>query len=470
MKNPPKESRLQDFLDNPPKALWRLALPMMAGMGIQTVYMLVDMMFIGRISGEAIAAVAFVMPLMFLVFGMTMGLGSGVTASIARFIGKEDKQSADNSAEHALALGGILSLILVSTGLLYGQDMIALLGAPQSITVLSWPYLKVITFGLPFMIYSMFFRSILSGEGDMKLPMIVAGFGTVLNIILDPIFIFSLNMGVRGAAVATVFSQIFVLIIFVYMLFVKEHTYIRFKMRDFSPSLRIIKDIMVVGIPASISMVVMAVGGGVFNKILVHYSTDAVAAYQIGSRIDHIIFLPIMAIATAITTLVGMFYGAGEIEKVKLVVKYAITRCIFITFISSGLVFIFAPLIVAGFTTNENINEIAVTFLRLITLVYPIVPIGMTSGRVLQGLGRGLPMLVLTVIRVVGVSAPLALIFTFVFDKPVEWVWYSMMFSITISVSTALTWLRFTYRKIEKSASLDTTNISDISLSTAPFN
>ena len=143
------------------------------------------------------------------------------------------------------------------------------------------------------MIFSGFFRSILSGEGDMKLPMIVTALGTVLNIILDPIFIFVLNFGVKGAAMATTISQIVVFLIFVYMLFVKERSYIQFKMRDFSYSNLILIDITKVGLPASISMVIMSFGQLVFNRILTDFSVDAVAAYQIGGRIDMLIFLPV---------------------------------------------------------------------------------------------------------------------------------------------------------------------------------
>ena len=100
----PQQSRFSDFLKNPSKALWKLAIPIMAGMGIQTLYNIVDMIFIGRLGGEAIAGIAFNMPLFFLVLGLTMGLGTGVTASIARFIGKDNKAGADNSAEHAVAV------------------------------------------------------------------------------------------------------------------------------------------------------------------------------------------------------------------------------------------------------------------------------------------------------------------------------------------------------------------------------
>ena len=443
-----KTSRLDGFIDNPSKALWTLAFPIMAGMGIHTLYTIVDMIFIGRLGGDAIAAVAFNMPLFFLVLGLSFGVGSGVTASIARFIGAKDKVNADNTAEHAVALGLIISTILTTLGLIYGEDLLQRLGATESVLPLSWDYLKVSLIGLPFMVFSTFFRSILSGEGDMKLPMAVAGLGTILNIILDPIFIFTLGYGVGGAAMASAISQLIVFLIFVYMLFVKEHAYIRFRMRDFSPSIFIIKDIIRVGLPASMSMIIMAFGQLVFNRILVRFSTDAVAAYQVGGRMDMVIFLPIMAIASALTTLVGMFFGAKEIEKIKFIAKYGIIRSMMVTGVLSIILYFFAPLVVKSFTLDVGIQSIAVTYLRFICLIYPLIAIGMTVGRILQGLGKGLPMLVITSIRILALSAPLALYFIMVLNKSIEWVWYAMIISTIVSVVISVIWLKSAFKDL----------------------
>ena len=443
-----KTSRLDGFIDNPSKALWTLAFPIMAGMGIHILYTIVDMIFIGRLGGDAIAAVAFNMPLFFLVLGLSFGVGSGVTASIARFIGAKDKVNADNTAEHAVALGLIISTILTTLGLIYGEGLLQRLGATESVLPLSWDYLKVSLIGLPFMVFSTFFRSILSGEGDMKLPMAVAGLGTILNIILDPIFIFTLGYGVGGAAMASAISQLIVFVIFVYMLFVKEHAYIRFRMRDFSPSIFIIKDIIRVGLPASMSMIIMAFGQLVFNRILVRFSTDAVAAYQVGGRMDMVIFLPIMAIASALTTLVGMFFGAKEIEKIKFIAKYGIIWSMMVTGVLSIILYIFAPLFVKNFTVDVDIQSIAVTYLRFICLIYPLIAIGMTVGRILQGLGKGLPMLVITSIRILALSAPLALYFIKVLNKPIEWVWYAMIISTIVSVAISLIWLKSAFKDL----------------------
>ena len=419
--NSESKSRLKTFLANPSKALWSLAIPIMFGMGIQTLYNLVDMIFIGRLGGHAITGIAFNMPLFFLVLGLTMGLGTGVTASIARFIGQDNKKEADNSAEHAVFMAVIISFSLSSIGLMFGKTILALFGAEGEILSLGWEYLHVMCVGMPFMIFSGFFRSILAGEGDMKFPMMVAGLGTILNIILDPIFIFVLEsyggfgfgLGVAGAAMATVISQIIVFCVFVYMLFVKQHSYITFRLKYFSFSMDIIWDIVKVGLPASLSMVVMAIGQGVFNKILIHFSTDTVAAYQIAGRIDMLVFLPIFSVAASLTTLVGMFFGAKEYDALRFTIRYGIMSAFFITVLASIFIYCFAELAVGFFTDDKLIISISVTFLKLFAFVYPLISIGITTGRVLQGLGKGLPVLIITIVRVLGVSAPLALLFIF---------------------------------------------------------
>tara|TARA_B100000959_G_scaffold285486_1_gene360405 strand:+ start:137 stop:1447 length:1311 start_codon:yes stop_codon:yes gene_type:complete len=430
----------------------------MFGMGIHTLYNLVDMIFIGRLGGDAITGVAFNMPVFFLMLGLTMGLGSGVTASIARFIGDKDKSSADNSAEHALAMAGCIALIFTIAGLYFGEKILIMLGAEGNILVLAWEYLSMIVIGLPFMVFSGFFRSILAGEGDMKFPMMIAGLGTILNIILDPIFIFKLEqygnigfgMGVRGAAMATVISQLIVFLIFIYMLFIKDHAYITFNLKDFVPSKFILWDIIKVGLPASLSMIIMALGQGVFNKILIHYSSQTVAAYQVAGRLDMLIFLPIFAIAGGMTTLVGMFYGAKEIGALNNIVRYGMMSAFIITLVSSSFVYFFADIFSSWFTDDQEIIDVSVGFLRLLCLIYPLVAIAITSGRVMQGLGKGLPVLLITIVRVLGISAPLALYFSFVLEKPVEWNWYAMMIAAATSFIIALWWVRIELARINK--------------------
>ena len=451
-----RKTRLQAFTNDPFMSMWRLAVPIMISIGIQTLYTLIDMIYIGRLGGDAIAAVAFNMPIFFFIMGLSFGLGNGVTASIARFIGSNDKANADNSAEHAVAMGALISLILTVSGLLFGKNILLFIGCTDDILPLAWDYLKVSCYGLSFGIFSGFFRSILAGEGEMKLPMIVAGLGTVLNTILDPIFIFYMELGVAGAAWATTMSQIVVFFVFIYMLFVKRHTYVRFRLKDFSFSSYIIYDIIKVGIPVSMSMVVMSVGQLVFNRLLVNFSTDAVAAYQIGGRLDMIVFLPIFGIASALTTIIGMFYGAKEFDKIKSISFYGIKSSLLITSISSVFLFIFAPSVVKIFTADLQIQNISIDYLRIMSLMFPFISVGLTIGRILQGLGRGMPSLIITIVRVIGLAGPLAYYFTFVLDKPVEWIWYSMFVSGILATTISVTWLTIAFKKFKNFGVLET--------------
>ena len=442
-----RHSRLKSFIDNPSKSLWTLAIPIIAGMGIQTLYSIVDMIFIGMLSGEAIAAVAFNFPIFFFVMGISFGLGSGVTASIARFIGSDDKVNADNAAEHAIVMALVISALLTSLGLLYGKQILVKIGCTPEVLPQAWEYLKVSCYGLSFGVFSGFFRSILAGEGDMKFPMILAGIGTVLNIILDPIFIFTLNFGVSGAAWATTISQMIIFIIFIYMLFFKDHAYVQFKLRDFNPSYFILVDIIKVGLPASMSMIVMAIGQLLFNIMLATFSTDAVAAYQIAGRIDMVVFLPIFGIASALTTMVGMFFGANEIDKIRFITRYGISSSFIITSVGSIILYVFAPFIISGFTDETVIKNIAVNYLRVISLLFPFISIGLTIGRILQGLGLGMPSLIITTIRVIGVAGPLAYYFIYILDKPVEWMWYAMFISGIMATIISIVWLKIAFRK-----------------------
>ncbi len=434
-------------MENPSRALWTLAIPILGGMSIHMIYNITDMIFIGRVSPDALAAVAFNMPLFFFVMGLTQGIGSGITAVIARFIGADDKINADNTALHGVVMGLVMSVVLGGAAGLWGNHILSIIGTPPELYDLAWSYLKVISIGLPFIILSGTIRAIMAGEGDMKMPMYVGAAGTILNIILDPVFIFGLNQGLRGAAIATVISQLLVLLVMLYIILIKKRSFITFNPRDFIPSKPILKDVLAIGIPASASMLIMSFGGSVFNRILVYFSSSAVAAYQVAGRLEMLIFLPIMAIATGLVTLVGMFYGAGDIGKVRYIIKYGISRAVGITIIGAALIYISAPLVITGFTPDPDIRSIAITYLRIIVFIYPLIAIGITCGRALQGLGKGTPMLIITSIRILLVSAPLASIFVFIMDKPIEWVWYSFVISVMVSVSVSLTWLRIEFRK-----------------------
>ena len=145
-----------------------------------------------------------------------------------------------------------------------------------------------------------------------------------------------------------------------------------------------------------------------------------------------------------------MFYGAREIGALNRIVRYGISSAFLITLVSSSFVYIFAETFSSWFTQDQEIISVSVGFLKRLCLVYPLVAIAITSGRVMQGLGKGLPVLLITIIRVLGVSAPLGLYFSFVLEKPVEWNWYAMMIAAFISFAIAIFWVRIELTKINR--------------------
>jgi len=441
-----KQSRLDSFLSNPSKSLWTMALPIIAGMMVQTLFNVVDIMFIGWLGAEEVTAVAFVSPLFFIIIGLTVGLGAGVTASIAQFIGQKDKRNADNCAEHTILLGIGITLTLSLLGIIFGKQLLMLLGASGNILDISYTYLRVLLYGIGLVVFSLFFRAILAGEGETKVPMIIGLIGTLLNLILDPIFIFVLEYGVKGAALATVISQAVMVVSYLFIIFVRKSTYITFNIRDFKYSPSIINTIFKIGIPSSISMLIISFGQVVMNRILINYSIEAVAAYQIVSRIDMLLFMPILGIAISLTTIVGMFFGAKEYEKLVWIVKYGIVRAIYITVISVAILFIFAHRILPIFTDNSEVLNIGITYLRIIILAYPAVGLSVICSRICQALGQGLPLLVTTITRVLIITAPLSYYF-YITGKPLEWVWYAQVFAILIAASISFGWLRYYFRK-----------------------
>lgn len=441
-----KESRLDAFIANPYKSMWTMAMPIIAGMMVQTLFNVVDIMFIGWLGADEVTAVAFVSPLFFIIIGLGVGIGTGTTATIAQYIGQKDKENAEKTASQTILIGFLSTIFLTVLGVIYGEGLLSILGAEGEILSIAYSYLRILTFGLGLVIFSMFFRAILAGEGETKIPMIIGLIGTVLNLILDPILIFAFDYGVRGAAFATIISQIAMVASYLFIIFVKKSTYISFNIRNLSLDNYIISKIFQIGIPSSLSMLIISFGQVVMNKILVNYSTEAVAAYQIVSRLDMLLFMPILGIAISLTTIVGMFYGAKEYKKLLSVVYYGINRAVIITTISVILFFMLAKNILPIFSSNLMVIDIGVTYLKVIILAYPAVGISVICSRVCQALGQGVPLLITTTTRVLILTAPLSYYFYYI-GKPLEWVWYSQVFAILIAAIISYAWMKFYFKK-----------------------
>ena len=448
-----KQSRKKEFIDNPKKALWKLSIPMMVGMSVQSLYMLIDTLLISRIVGEtSMAALGFAFPFLFIIMGITFGLGSGATAVIAQFIGSEEKNKANNAAEHILVIGMLLGIILNLLSFFIGDQLILMQGANQATLEYALDYFYIIVAGSIFMILGVFFRSILSGEGDTIFSMKVLGAGTLINIILDPPMIYFYH--IKGAAYATLISQLIVFIIFFYSILIKKSFYLDLNLKKFTYNKSIMFKIIKLGFPASLSMLVMSLWMLICNKLITFSILDkaeamaAVGAFQMAGRLENIFFLPIISIASSLVTIVGMFFGAKEFKLIKSIVNYALIRSIAIGIAFCCIFYFFVDYIIIPFNADENSIKYFTQYFTIVPFAYPFITIGMNSSRVMQALGHGTPMLVLTILRVLLINALLSFIFIIIYNKSIVYIWYSIILSSITTATIAYTWMKYINLKL----------------------
>jgi len=446
-----KENRLEDFIKNPEISLWKLSIPMMLGMSVQAIYTLIDTAFIGRWVGwEALAGLGVVFPALFIIMGITFGLGSGSTTVIAQSIGENNKQKADSFAQHTIILGIFLSAIFIIVGFFYGENILSSQGAKEESFIYASDYFFTLIIGTPFMILGIFFRSILSGEGDTILPMKILGFGTILNIILDPILI--PYFGVKGAAAATVISQFIVFISFVYILIFKDRAYLSLNFKNFKLKNKYLSPIFKIGIPSALSMLIMSMGIFTYNIILSKTTNPqgALAAYATVHRIEHLFFIPLLSLSTSMITITGMFYGAKKYNLVKTVLKHCIKYALIIS-ISFGIFFFnCSNIILPIFIKDSEVINLGVSYFNIFSFAVPFVTLSMICSRTIQGLGKSYPMFIITCLRVIIVSCSLGWYFIVIKNKPIEYAWLSILISCICASIISIIWLLYELRKIKK--------------------
>ena len=443
MKN---KSKLSEFIENPNRSLWRLALPMTLGLFVNSIYVLADLYFVSQMPGvglDASSALGYVMPFYFILIGITFGLSSGSTTVIAQYIGQNNRDKANQSAHNTLLLAGVMALINLFFVVFLGKAALSLQGMSPVVLELATEYFYVMAYGSTFMIFGIFLRGILIGEGEAMVPMYALGVGTVLNIVLDPFFID--QWGIAGAAYATIVSQIIVLFIFLYFFLIRQTTYISLFFKKIDFNFPIWKKIFNIGFPGSISMLIMSIGLFIMNSIFIH---DAdVAAYNLAARIENFITLTLISISTSQVTIVGMFYGAERFHLIKPLVKYTTFWSIIIVsifgFIAFFLVEDVAPLFFemnGSFSVSgsdqlkpedftQAING-TVSYYKIMFIAFPFLALTMVSTRAIQAIGKAWPMTIVTIIRVFILQCGLSYIFIRELEySNIEWAWYATAIS-----------------------------------------
>ena len=442
MKKNVEHNKVDEFIKSPKKAVWTLAVPMMAGFTAHALYIIVDTAFIGQLGPMALAAVTFVGALFFTAIALGIGFATGVTATVANAVGARDIDRAGLLASNALGLGLMIGLGFAVFGLTFGQKIIPMLGAEGESASLAWDYFQILCVAMPFTFVSMAIRAVLTGEGDAKTPMTVVIISTVLNGVLDPIFIFTLDFGIRGAAIATFIAQLFSLTTFVYIAFIKKRSLVRFHLPSMMPRWSLIGPIVKIGLPSATGQLVMAIGSGLINRLLAVFGQTAVAGYGAGSKVDMIVALPVLGLASATVGVVGMFSGADRFDLVRRTTLYTYKWVLTFSLVLGLLAFLSSDLIIGMFTKDPNSIHIGKTYLRYMLFAYPLMAFGMTSGRILQGLGFGMPSLIITLVRVLLIGVTAAYVAVLFFHAPVESVWISMIGGGLVANVLSIYWIR----------------------------
>ncbi|MBN1540096.1 MAG: MATE family efflux transporter [Candidatus Thermoplasmatota archaeon] len=444
---------VKTLLGNTQKAILKLSIPMIVAMSVQTIYNLADTIWVSGLGTEALAAVGFFFPFFLMIMALGAGLGIGGGAAISRRIGARDKKGADNVAEHVIIMMLILSLLFTVPVLLLLPWVFDIMGAGDA-TQMAVGYGRVIVGGSVIIFFANNANAILRAEGDTKRAMYAMILGSVLNIVLDPIFIYTFDMGVPGAAWATMVSFLVTALLLFYWLFLSKNTYVSFDLKNFRFKWMIIKDIMRVGLPASLQQMSMATQ--MFFLMVIVASVggiDGVAIFQTGWRVNMVSILPLMGIASALVPVAGAAYGMMSLKKMKLALYHSIRYGLIFEMIISIPIFIFAPYIAYIFTWAESTADIRpdlVIFLRMFVIMSFTAGFGMLSGAFFQAIGKGFNSLIVTLFRTIIFALAFAYLVGVILDLGLIGVWIGILVGNTIGAAAAFLWVQLYIRKMKR--------------------
>ncbi len=397
-----KNENVEMITGDPKKAINKLAIPLIASMLLIFINNIIDSIWVAGLGTEPLAALGYITPLFLILVGFGNGLGAGGNSLISRYIGAEDKHSANNAAIHNLFLSALFSIAITIVLVIFLEPALKLMGA-ESVLNYAMDY-GLILFSCSIMLLM---PPILGGafraEGDIKRATLPIALAAIINMILDPIFIYTLSMGIKGAALATALGPFISLLLMFYWIFIKKDTYLSYDMKDFHNDFNIYKDILVVGIPASLEQLVLSVLTIFVNFMLTIVSgPTAVAVYTAGWRIVNIGMLPAIGIGTAAISVAGVAYGARKYENLRVTARYAVKVALIASIIVCILINVFANQIAFIFSYSEGSAQLApsiASFLQIMCLFILYVPFGASAGNVFQGVGKGTISLILTTFR-----------------------------------------------------------------------
>ena len=397
-----KNSNIEMITGDPKKAINKLSIPIIASMFLIFANNIIDSIWVAGLGAEPLAALGYITPLFMILVGFGNGIGAGGNSLISRYIGAEVRVSANNAAIHNLILSVIVSAVISIVFLLSMKTLLNMMGASSVINyameygfiIFSWTFALL----MPPIVGGAF-----RAEGDIKRATIPIALAAIINMILDPIFIYTLNMGIAGAAWATALGPFISLLLMFYWIFIKKDTYLSYSLNDFTNDMGMYKDILVVGIPASLEQLVLSVLTIFVNYMLTIVSGPvAVAVYTAGWRIINIGMLPAIGVGTAAISVAGVAFGAKKYENLRITARYAVKVALIASVIVCIILNVFSNQIAFIFSYSENsaqLEPLIASFLQIMCLFILYVPFGASAGNVFQGVGKGTISFILTTFR-----------------------------------------------------------------------
>jgi putative MATE family efflux protein len=383
------------------RSLFLLALPIMGANILQVAYQIVDAFWVGRLGAAAVAAVSITMPVMFVLIAAGMGFAIAGTTLIAQYTGARDHEMVDHVAAQTLLAIVAVSIVLGALGYALTPEILHLLGVAPDVRANALAFIRIMFLALPFLFLYAMVQALLRGVGEVRVPLFIVGGTVAINFVLDPILIFGKfgapPLGVTGAAVATMISQLLAAIVSMRVLFGGRYG-IHVHWHNFRPDFAFVKRAVLLGYPASIEQSARGLGMTAMIFLVTAFGTVATASYGVGVNVFNVAIIPAMGLAMATSTLVGQNIGAGNLARAERVARLA-AMITFVVLTAFGLLcMIFAPAIVAFFVPEDPaVIAEGATFIRValwsagfIGLQYAMLGVLRAAGEMLPAMAIGL--------------------------------------------------------------------------------
>jgi len=448
-----KNKNIEMITGDPKKAIVKLAVPMMVSMLLIMLYNIADSIWVAGLGADALAAIGFITPLFMVLVGLGNGIGAGANSLIARYIGAENYKQANNAALHGIVLSIIVSLIFTVLIEVFMVQILQFMGAGDTIGYAMEYSYKIFGFLIIF-VYSGVASAIFRSEGDMKRATIAIAVTAILNIILDPIFIYVLNLGISGAAWATIISATMSCIVMSYWMWGKKDLYLDLSPKNFNYQGSMMLDTLQVAIPSTLETIIFSALAIIINSMLVLAAgTTAVAVYTAAMRIVQLAMIPLIGIGTAVLTVSGVAYGAHNHENLKTAHSYSIKIGFIISIVIGILMFVFSSQLAAMFSYTEASAALSpeiATAISVLSLFVLAIPHGIMSSMMFQGVGKGIYSLLITLLRSLILESVFAYIFCFIFGWGLPGIYGGVVFGCFVGGTIGYIWAKLFIRKFKE--------------------